>query len=151
MTRSAALILVCLTTVAGGCTGGRYKVVGTVKYEDGTPVEAGTVIGEAIVDGKPVSVQGNVAKDGSFSMGSAKPGDGVLPGTYRIAVMPPSLSDADQAAGKLPAIDGKYGQFETSGITLNVKPERNDLNITVSRPKPKPANNVTPSNSNTKT
>jgi hypothetical protein len=146
MARSTAFVLVCLTALAGGCTGGRYKVTGKVTYEDGTPVEAGTVVGEATVDGQPVSLQGAIAKDGTFTLGSSKPGDGAVPGAYRFVVMPPSVSDADQAAGKLPLVDGKYGKFDSSGITLNVKPERNVLDIKVSKPKPKPANAAPPSN-----
>ena len=51
--------------------------------------------------------------------------------------MPPPLGDAEMAEGKQPAVDGKYTKYETSGLTFEVKPEKNELNITVSRPKPK--------------
>jgi hypothetical protein len=105
--------------------------------EDGSPVEGGTVIGEATVDGKPVGVQGNIARDGTFSLGGERPGDGALPGNYRVLVTPPALGDSELSAGKVPAVDGKYTRYESSGITVEVKPGKNELPITVTRPKPK--------------
>lgn len=134
--RRGAGVLVLLALVSG-CGSGRHPVTGRVTYADGTPVEAGTVIGEATVDGKPVGVQGNIAGDGTFSWGADRAGDGALPGNYRVAVMPVALGDSELAAGKQPAVDGKYTKYETSGITFEVKPGKNELNITVGRPKPR--------------
>jgi hypothetical protein len=105
--------------------------------EDGAPVEGGTVIGEATVEGKPVGVQGNITPDGTFSWGGERAGDGALPGNYRVLVMPRALGDSELAAGKVPAVDGKFAKYETSGITFEVKPGKNELPITVTRPKPK--------------
>lgn len=126
-----------LALLAVGCASGRYPVGGRVTYEDGTPVGEGTVIGETTVDGKAVGVQGNIEKDGSFTWGSDKPGDGAPPGTYKVLVMPRALGDGELAEGKQPSVAGKFTRFETSGITFEVKQEKNVLNITVSRPKPK--------------
>ena len=126
-----------LLALVSGCGSGRHPVTGRVTYEDGTPVEAGTVIGEATVDGKPVGVQANIEKDGAFSWGTERAGDGALPGNYRVAVMPVALSELELSAGKQPAVDGKYTRYETSGITFEVKPGKNELNITVTRPKPR--------------
>jgi hypothetical protein len=130
--------LAILISLAAGCNSGRYSVTGKVTYEDGSPLTAGTVIGEATIAGKPVGLQGNVEKDGTFSLGSAAPGDGAVPGDYRFVVMPVPLGDQEMSEGKLPAVDGKYTKFSSSGITLQVKEESNVLNITVTRPKPKP-------------
>src|SRR5262249_12099224 len=126
-----------LLALASGCGSGRYPVTGRVTYEDGTPVEGGTVIGAATVDGRPVGVQGNIEKDGTFRWGSDRPGDGAPPGNYRVLVMPVALGDSELAAGKVPAVDGKFTKYETSGITFDVKPGKNTLPITVTRPKPK--------------
>jgi hypothetical protein len=136
--RAQFLPLLFVVVFASGCGSKRYKVTGSVTYDDGSPVEAGTVIGEATVNEKPVGVQGNIARDGTFCLGSNRPGDGALPGNYRVLVMPVALGDAELAAGKRPAVGGKYTKFETSGITFEVKREANVLNITVERPKPKP-------------
>lgn len=131
------VLIPLLALLAVGCASGRHPVNGRVTYEDGTPVEAGTVIGEATVDGKSVGVQGGIDKDGSFSWGTERPGDGALPGTYKVIVVPQALGDAEMAEGKQPAVAGKYTKFESSGLKFEVKPEKNVFNIIVSRPKPK--------------
>ena len=126
-----------LLFVATGCGSGRYPVTGRVAYEDGTPVEAGTVIGEATVNGKVVGVQGNIEKDGTFTWGGDRAGDGAFPGLYKVIVMPVALGDSELAEGKRPAVSGKYAKYETSGITFEVKPGKNDLQITVTKPQAK--------------
>src|SRR5262245_63721747 len=135
--RVRALVVLSLLALTAGCGSSRYPVTGRVTYEDGTPVEAGTVIGEAMVNGKAVGVQGNIEKDGTFSWGTDRAGDGALAGQYRVIVMPVALGDSELAEGKQPAVDGKYTRYDTSGITFEVKPGKNELNITVSRPKPR--------------
>lgn len=120
-----------------GCGSRRSVVTGKVSYEDGTPVEAGSVIGEATVDGKLVAAQGTIKKDGSFTWGGDREGDGALPGTYKVIVVPESLSEYQLAQGQNPAVDGKYTRYETSGLSFEVKEGRNEFNITVSRPKDK--------------
>jgi hypothetical protein len=131
---SAAVLFVA--AAAAGC-GGRYDVTGRVLYEDGSPVPAGTVLAEATVDGKLFALQGNIEPDGSFTLGGMKPGDGALPGKYRAAVMPVALGDSERAAGKTPAVDGKFGQFETSGLSFEVRPEKNVITLRVAKPKPR--------------
>jgi hypothetical protein len=131
---ASAVILAAVS--AAGC-GGRYDVTGKVVYEDGSPVPAGTVLAEARVDGKLVALQGNIEPDGSFTLGGLKPGDGALPGQYRAAVMPVALGDSELAAGKTPAVEGRYGKFETSDLSFEVKPEKNIITLTVKKPKPR--------------
>lgn len=127
-----------LLLVASGCGSGRYPVTGRVTYEDGSPVDGGTVIGEATVGGKQVGVQGRIEKDGTFTLGADKPGDGALPGEYRIIITPVALGDSELAAGKRPGVSGKYGKYETSGLTFEVKPQKkNELNIIVTKPEPR--------------
>src|SRR5262249_51548409 len=135
--RPRALAPLLLLVLVSGCGSGRYPVTGRVTYEDGSPVPAGTVIGEGKVDDKLVGVQGNIEQDGTFSWGTDRAGDGALPGHYRVVVMPVALGDSELAAGKMPTVDGKYAKYNTSGITFEVKAEKNVLNITVTRPKPR--------------
>jgi hypothetical protein len=137
MRRFALCLSALAALVVAGCGSGRYPVAGKVTYDDGGPVPAGTVIGEATVDGKLVGVQGNIASDGSFSLGGDKPGDGALPGEYKVIVMPRALGDADMGEGKRPDVDGKYGKYDSSGLKYTVKAEKNEYNITVARPKPR--------------
>jgi hypothetical protein len=120
-----------------GCSSGRVPVTGTVKYPDGSPLEGGTVIAEAKIEDKNVTVQANVEADGSFELGGIQAGDGAFPGKYRAVVMPVALGDADLAAGKTPSVEGKYTRFESSGIEFEVTQGPNVVNITVTKPKSK--------------
>ena len=139
MTRTLlGVVVVALVVALPGCGSGRATVTGTVRYDDGTPVEAGSVIGEATADGKLVAVQGTIKKDGSFSWGGDREGDGALPGKYKVIVVPVSLSEYQLSQGETPAVDGKYTRYESSGLSFEVKEGRNEFNITVTRPKPKP-------------
>lgn len=122
-----------LVIALSGCDG-RYRVSGTVTYEDGTPLTQGNVVGEAKIDGKLVGVQGNVQKDGSFTWGTERPGDGALPGTYRVIVLPRALGDGEISQGVLPDVDRKFTSYETSNLTFEVKRESNVLNIKVTKP-----------------
>jgi hypothetical protein len=129
------MILLPICSAMIGCDSGRVPVTGKVVYPDGTPVIEGTVIGEGTVDGKPIGIQGVIRADGQFSLGTASDGDGVKPGNYRFVVMPPALGDSEIAEGKRPAVDGKYMNFESSKIVLEVvKAAKNELNITVTKP-----------------
>lgn len=132
--RLLPLALLAGVAFLGGCNSGRYPVTGRVTYDDGSPVTGGTVIAETNIDGKVVALQGNIESDGSFRMGGAAPGDGAQPGSYRVLITSPTLSDAEKAQGKRPALGGKYASFDSSGITLEVKPGKNDLAIKVARP-----------------
>jgi hypothetical protein len=139
MVRTRSLVAIIAFAVAG-CSGGRCTVTGTVTYEDGSPVESANVIGEATVNGKLVAVQGTV-KNGAFAWGGVKEGDGALPGQYKVIVVPPTLSEYELSQGKIPAISGKFGKYETSGLTFEVKDGKNEFRIKVTRPKPREAGN----------
>jgi hypothetical protein len=138
MTRTLlGVVVVALVVALPGCGSRRAVVTGKVTYEDGTPAESGSVIGEATVDGKLVAVQGTIKKDGSFAWGGDREGDGALPGQYKVIVVPVSLSEYQLSQGVTPAVDGKYTKYETSGLSFEVKEGRNEFNVTVSRPRNK--------------
>src|SRR5262245_19595011 len=135
--RSWLLLAAVALVACCGCGPKRYRVSGTVTYEDGGPLDEGTVAGEATIDGKLVAVQGNVNKDGSFEWGTERSGDGAFPGKYRVVVLPRALGDAETSQGMRPAVGKKYTSYETSGITFEVREGRNKLDIKVARPSPK--------------
>jgi hypothetical protein len=128
-------VAVALVLGAAGCGSGRCHVSGQVKYEDGTPVPDLNVIGQMGECAAAVTVQGTARSDGTFSWGTEKPGDGAKPGKYLVAVIPRGLGDAELAQGMLPAVDARFSNPQTSGIEFEVKPGRNELNITVPKPK----------------
>lgn len=110
---------------------------GFVKYPDGSPVPGGTVIAEGTVEGKLVGIQGNIEPDGSFTLGGERPNDGAMPGKYRAMIMPVALGDAELAAGKTPAVSGKYSKMDSAGIEFEVAQGMGPLTITVDKPTPK--------------
>ncbi len=128
---SALLMLVL--AAATGCGSGRFPVTGKVTYEDGTPLDEGTVAGEASINGKLISVQARVEKDGSFKWGTEKAADGAFPGKYRVVVLPRVLGDSEIAKGMKPAVADKYGNYDTSGITHEVTNGPSELNIKLSK------------------
>lgn len=128
-----AILLVAAALLAAGC-GGRATVTGRVTYPDGSPVESGSVVAEGTANGKLVLVQGAIQKDGTFRLGGDRPGDGVLPGSYKVAVHPEYVPDDERAKGVLPAVDGKYTRYGSSGFTLEVPPGGTELNLKVTRP-----------------
>jgi hypothetical protein len=128
-----SLVLLVLT----GCSSGRSTVKGKVTYEDGSPVESGTIIAEATVNGKLVGVQGMILKDGSFEWGADQPGDGALPGQYRVKLIAGGISDYQASLGMTANIEGKYASFDSSGLSFEVKPGPNEYTITITKPKDK--------------
>jgi|SRR5579875_428972 hypothetical protein len=131
------LLAVLVLALPIGCDNkGRYPVHGRVTYPDGSPLTEGIVIGEMDKGEARVMARGNVNSDGTFSWGTQRPGDGAEPGKYRIVVMPRSVGEYEASQGKLPDVDPKFSDPKTSGITFEVKPGKNELEITVFRPQP---------------
>lgn len=127
------ILVAAIGLFACGC-GGRAAVTGRVSYPDGSPVESGSVVAEGTAGGKSVLVQGTINKDGTFRLGGDRPGDGVLPGTYKVAVHPEYVPDEARGRGVQPAVAGKYTRYESSGFTLEVPPGGTELNLKVTRP-----------------
>jgi hypothetical protein len=121
-----------LTVFLAGCGSGHVAISGTVVYDDGSPVEEGTVCGE-LVEGGTHMAQGEI-KNGAFSLGTTRPGDGVKPGNYKIMIQCRALGDAELAQGKVPAIDKKYGSYELSGLKLDATAAKTDVQFVVQRP-----------------
>ena len=134
---SVTLLALAALTGAAGCGSGRYPVAGRVTYEDGSPLPEGSVVGETTDGGVTVMARGIVGSDGRFEWGTERPGDGAKPGNYKVIVVPRALGDAELAKGEVPAVDSKFTRYESSGLTFEVKPEKNELNIKVTKPKPR--------------
>jgi hypothetical protein len=109
-------------------------VVGTVTLADGSPLTRGLVIFDGIMDGKTVSPRGEVKPDGTFVLGTLKPGDGVPAGKYRVLINPLDSSEVPDELKKLP-FDYKYCRLETSGLEFEVKPGKNEFPIKLDPPR----------------
>jgi hypothetical protein len=80
---------ICAVLAIAGCGDSsglarRYAVSGTVTY-NGKPVEKGTIsFAPADANGRAA---GGTITDGQYSLTTQDPGDGALPGKYRVAVL----------------------------------------------------------------
>lgn len=113
-----------LAVLLQGCSGagpGMSTVSGTVKMS-GEPVGPGTVAFVPTGAGNPAT--GNVDDFGKFTMSTNKPGDGVPPGTYKVAVtIIKTPAHGDEKGNLFPATyltPEKYMNAETSGLTVTV-------------------------------
>ena len=141
---SCAFMLVGLAMA--GCGGPKARPVkGKVTFPDGSPL----VEARVCFDGTDshVSANGNTSADGSYSLTMLKPDDGVLPGSYRVLILPPppklaTKLDANGETVYLPAqappqpvVDPKYEKYETSGLTFKVEDKaENHFDIVVQKP-----------------
>jgi hypothetical protein len=132
--RLGLVALTCLLTL--GCSNNLQPVRGKVVYKDDSPVTAGIVVCELIVEGeaKRVSANGAIQPDGTFQLGTLRPDDGVPLGRYRVAVMSPPLSDDQVGKGEKPLVDAKFADHAKSGLEIEVKAGKNDVTLTVTRP-----------------
>jgi hypothetical protein len=135
----------------------RYHVSGTVSY-NGKPLEMGTI--QFTPDGPGGRAAGGTITGGAYSLTTQDPGDGAIPGKYKVAVVartsdaskvdlkikgattteakkaiavvfPQKVAARAAAAGKS-LIPAKYSSPETSGLSLEVKPQSNtgvDFNL----------------------
>jgi len=153
---ATALTAVAFVAVLG-CSddglGKRFPVTGSVTY-NGQPLPKGSV---TFLPDEPTARGGTgEVKNGTYSMMTLTPGDGMFPGSYSVTVSDLTVDFAtaeedtkkklekmklapvgspDQVAvskaykaGK-DSVPAKYAQIATSGLKFTVKPEKNTFNI----------------------
>jgi hypothetical protein len=130
--RAVAVALVLLG--AAGCGSRLCPVRGKVTYPDGTPLTEGMVVFESAGEGKAVTARGEIQPDGTYELGTYKPGDGVRPGKYRVLVAPKTDPNAVDRPAKAPPFDPRFAEFKTSGLECEVTAGSNDYPIQVSAP-----------------
>lgn len=121
----ATIAALCtLTSGCGSATGpGMSPVSGKVTFK-GEGVGPGTV---AFVPADPAGnpATGNIDKSGNFQMSVHKPGDGVLPGTYKVAIsVEKTPAYGDEKGNLFPPTylsPERYMNPETSGFTVTVE------------------------------
>jgi hypothetical protein len=131
-TPGACLLVGLLLVGTTGCGSGTYPVRGKVVFKDGTPLQGGIVVFESL-DNNRVIARGDIAADGTFTLGTKSPGDGALPGEHRVLVSPLLPSNAKESQGPRP-IHRRFESFETSKLVLTVAKRANDFKIEVERP-----------------
>jgi hypothetical protein len=106
-------------------------VSGKVTYEDGSPVTVGKVFFVPDAPPKdgmhPRTATADLNADGTFaSVTSYKPGDGIVPGKHKVAIM-----FAEDASGN-PLVAKDYTSFATSPLVVDTADAPFDIKV----PKP---------------
>ena len=122
-------IAVVLLGLAGCSRGPRmYPVQGKVTWDSGaeaSELAGGLVICES-VEGK-VGARGDIENDGSFQLSTYKPGDGLLAGKHRVAVVEYSPKEPPPP----PKVDRAFSSVEGSGLEINVEGPTSDVVLKV--------------------
>ena len=135
MVRTASIVF-AVATVAGCGNSDRmptYETTGSVQYEDGEPIEEGTVM--LVAPGLPPGRA--LIEKGRFEIGTYEESDGAVEGTFQIAVLVAPPVDYDPDAGRPPAgAKAKYERPETSGLEFQVTADgKNELDLVLEREK----------------
>ena len=128
------VLLVAVLAFLVGCGGGKTAAVnGRVKLKDDSDVSV--LKGYSLsfeAEGGKSSAMGEVNADGTFQLSTFGANDGAVPGKYRVAINQPANPDPDKppTKSKLPA---KYGNFESSGLNVEIKPGTNNVELELER------------------
>ena len=125
----AAAVLAAALGCHGAGTPETAAVQGKVTYQ-GKPITQGVILLTPEAGGQ--AAIGEIQADGSFQLTTFKKNDGARPGKYRVAVQPSSSGAAVpgmEFAGGKPPIPAKYLDGSTSGLTAEIKPGKNTLDL----------------------
>ena len=113
-----------------------YPARGKVTFPDGTRLEGGRVEFEPVASKHRVSARAVIQPDGTFELGTFRPGDGALEGEHRAIVMPPlPIGDLDEMKSLPMTIDPRFQRFDSSGLKFTVNRNGdNEFHIQVARP-----------------
>ena len=118
-------VLAIMAMASSGCSDGRpdrIAVSGTVLI-DGEPLTVGIV--QFVPEGTRPS-GAKISKDGSFTLTCFDGGDGIVPGTHKVAIVAKEMVSESKAKWHAPA---KYANFRTSGLSFEVTEPTDDLKI----------------------
>jgi hypothetical protein len=119
----AALGVIGLAVV--GCGSGTIPAGGTITYK-GQPVADANVTFTPDGGGKMAS--GRTDAQGKFTLGTDKPGDGAMPGDYRVSVTPnlPTPAEGDYSPSPPPPFPQKYVDPSVTDLKATVKSGANN-------------------------
>ena len=125
----AALVFaaVCVLGCGGGTGEGpaTVPVTGTVTL-DGTPVEGATV-SFSPEDKANRAATGLTDSDGRFELGTIQPGDGAMPGSYKVAISKTSGAAAGPPASQEEAMKRAQEQMASGGLGRRPAPVKDEL------------------------
>ena len=118
-----------------GC-GGRtaYEVSGRVQYKDGSPITGGVrMIHLEPAENTTAEIRkmatGEIAEDGTFTMYTRKPGDGVIPGIYLVI-----FNIMDKPMGGKSLVPEKYRSPADTPFDITVDGDKTNLLFELEKP-----------------
>ncbi|WP_237228003.1 carboxypeptidase-like regulatory domain-containing protein [Rubinisphaera sp. JC750] len=129
----SAILAVTLLCVAGcgGSSEPQGTLSGKVTY-NGEPVSEGVVIFSS--SGASFGAQADIEEDGSYTLSTYE--GGVPPGTYEVAVLPPTITLPDtedspggEALKEVDNIPQKYRSTQSSELTVTINEGSNTFDI----------------------
>ena len=125
-----AFVFTLIAAVVTGCgSTGTVPAGGTITYK-GQPVANANVI--FTPDGGGPIATGQTDAQGKFSLGVEKPGEGAVPGEYRVSLTPNEAprAEGDYSASPPPPFPAQYTNATGSSLKATVKPgEKNDITL----------------------
>ncbi len=112
----ASLALFSLLLTGCGSSSGSYQ--GTVQFDDGSPVQSGSVEFRSLADGSRYASR--IATDGSFSLADQEGRLGCPPGDYEVVVVQIVLTEdlAAEAHEHGRTVPRRFADYYTSGLRV---------------------------------
>jgi hypothetical protein len=118
-----------LLAAAAGCGGPKevwipevtdraYPATGRVLLPGGGPLKSGRVEFIPVAEPGRIAV-GEIGVDGTFALKTREPGDGAVPGDYKVRVLIPERAEYQRLA--------RYRDEDGSGLKVTIKSEPNRL------------------------
>ena len=125
--------LFAVTIVASGCNQSEniYPVSGTIVFEDGSPVMFGDIEFQAFQE--PINARGKIQRDGSFQVGTRSSSDGAVVGEHKVVIVQTVTNhfNLDVVHDHGHVVDPMYSNYQTTDLTVEVKPEKNQIKLVV--------------------
>src|SRR5437763_1042435 len=119
--RSVLIYLLPLSLTLAGCQGSgasvsTYEVKGRILLANGKPLTAGRVTFVA-ADGLKPPASGDIGSDGTFALSTRDPGDGAVPGPYKVHIEP---AGGTTRRASRPVFPLKYIDEDSSGLAVTI-------------------------------
>jgi len=130
VSNSGVLFSLFVVLLAGcGDSQGFVSVTGTVKYDDGAiPTGETAMVLFQPIGGEGRAAYGEIAADGSFKLTTKQPGDGVMPGQYKVV-----LKVAEDYRSGKSAVPAKYDDASTTPLEAEVRRDQRHFDFVVER------------------
>ena len=130
MNKYLLCLSLCLVFAISGCGGqGFVPAGGKVTFEDGSPLSKGGIAFST----DTFMADASIKPDGTYTLSSLKPGDGLPPGTYKVTIGASEVNDKEQTTY---LVDPLFADTATTPLTAEVtKGGKNQFDFTVTKPK----------------